>query len=119
MIIKNVKTKLKVSAGLWWLMPLMLATQEAEIRRITVQSHPRQIVPQDPISKNKKKKTSQKRAGGVAQGVGPEYKPKLQKKKKYRESSISYTALPNTHLTECSFSLFVKIECFNFRGNYL
>jgi hypothetical protein len=28
----------------WWLVPVMLATQEAEIRRIMVQSHPRQIV---------------------------------------------------------------------------
>jgi hypothetical protein len=29
----------------WWLTPIILATQEAEIRRITVQSQPRQIVP--------------------------------------------------------------------------
>jgi hypothetical protein len=28
----------------WWLMPIILATQEAEIRKIMVQSHPRQIV---------------------------------------------------------------------------
>jgi hypothetical protein len=30
-------------------MPIILATQEAEIRRVEVQSQPRQIVPQDPI----------------------------------------------------------------------
>jgi hypothetical protein len=34
------------------LMPAILATQEAKIRRIAVQSQPRQIVLRDPISKN-------------------------------------------------------------------
>jgi hypothetical protein len=29
-----------------------------------------------------KKKLSQKRAGGVAQGIGPEFKPQYRKKKK-------------------------------------
>jgi hypothetical protein len=33
-----------VIVGHWWLMPVVLATQQAEIRRITVQSQPRQIV---------------------------------------------------------------------------
>jgi hypothetical protein len=31
-------------AKCWWLTPIILATQEAEIRRIEVQSQPRQIV---------------------------------------------------------------------------
>jgi hypothetical protein len=56
-------------------MPVILAIQEAEIRRIKFQSQPGQIVPQDLILKN----PSQKRAGGVAQGVGPEVKPQYPK----------------------------------------
>jgi hypothetical protein len=36
--------KKKTGAGRQLLMPVILATQEAEIRRITVQSLPRQIV---------------------------------------------------------------------------
>jgi hypothetical protein len=35
----------------WWLTPVIPATQEAEIRRIMVQSQARQIIPRDPISK--------------------------------------------------------------------
>jgi hypothetical protein len=41
-----------VRARRQWLTPVILATQEAEIRRIVVQSPPRQRVWQDPISKN-------------------------------------------------------------------
>jgi hypothetical protein len=46
---------------------VILATQEAEIRRITVQSQPGQIT---------------KRAGRVAQDVGPEFKPQYSQKLK-------------------------------------
>jgi hypothetical protein len=53
------------------------ATQEAEIRRIVVQSQPGQLV-----HKNLNRKTLHKnRAGGVAQGEGPEFKPQYHQKK--------------------------------------
>jgi hypothetical protein len=42
-----------------------------------VQSKPRQTVCK---TLSQKKKPSQKRAGGVAQGVGPEFKPQYHKK---------------------------------------
>jgi hypothetical protein len=38
-----------INYGHWWLTPIILATQEAEIRRMAVQSHPRQIIPRAPI----------------------------------------------------------------------
>jgi hypothetical protein len=40
------KGQLKIAkrARHWWVMPVILATQEADIRRILVQSQPRQIV---------------------------------------------------------------------------
>jgi hypothetical protein len=65
-------------AGRWWLTHVILATQEAEIRRIEVQSQPRQIV-LEPLSQ---KYSSQKRTSGVAWSVGPEFKPRYHKKKK-------------------------------------
>jgi hypothetical protein len=55
---------------------VILATQEAEIRRIAVQSQPGEVVCKTLSSKN----PSQKRAGGVAWGVGPDFKPQYRKK---------------------------------------
>jgi predicted PP-loop superfamily ATPase len=78
-------------------MPVILATQKAEIRRIMVRSQPGQIVCET-LAQKKKKNPSQKRAGGVIQGVGPEFKPQvLQKKKKNREkqSMILHTCSPS------------------------
>jgi hypothetical protein len=67
-------------ARCWCLTPRILATQEAEIRKITVGSQPWQIVFfRDPILK---KTHHNNRAGRVAQGVGPEWKPQYYKKKK-------------------------------------
>jgi hypothetical protein len=60
-----------------WLTPVILATQEAEIRTITVQTQP-QHSPQDPISKI----PITKRAGKVTQGEDPEFKPQYCKKRK-------------------------------------
>jgi hypothetical protein len=56
-------------------MPVILASQEAEIRRIAVQSQPRQIVLETPSGKN----STQRRTCGVAQGVGSEFKPQHSK----------------------------------------
>jgi hypothetical protein len=64
--------------GPQWLTPVILATQEAEIRRIAGQNQPRQIV-HETLSR---KYPTHKRAGGVAQCVGPEFKPGYHKKKK-------------------------------------
>jgi hypothetical protein len=59
--------------------PVILPTQEAEIRRIMVGSQPGQIV-HETLSQ---KTPSQKRAGGVAQGEGLEFKPQYSKKYVY------------------------------------
>jgi predicted P-loop ATPase len=58
--------------------PVILTTQETEIRRIEVQSQPRQIV-QETLAR---KYQLQKRGGGVAEGVGPEFKLQYHKKRK-------------------------------------
>jgi hypothetical protein len=60
-------------------MPVILATQEAESKRITLPSQPGQIVLQ---TLSQTTNPSQKGAGGVTQGVGPEFKPQYCKKRK-------------------------------------
>jgi hypothetical protein len=45
------------STRCWWLIPVILATQETEIRRIVVQRQPRQMVYETLSQKKKTKKT--------------------------------------------------------------
>jgi hypothetical protein len=58
-------------------MPVILATHEVEIRKIKIQSQPGQIV----LETLSWKHPSQIKggAGGVAQGVGPEFKIQCRK----------------------------------------
>jgi hypothetical protein len=64
--------------GRRWLTPVIIPTQEVEIRRITVQSQPRK----NSVRPYLKKQPSQRRAGGMAQDVGPEFKPQYHTQKK-------------------------------------
>jgi hypothetical protein len=70
-------------------MPVILATQEAEIRRIVVWSQARANSSKILSRKN----PSQKRAGGVTQnsGVGPEFKPQYCKKNKNKNKNKKTT----------------------------
>jgi hypothetical protein len=70
-------------------MPVILAAQEAKIKRIGVQSQPRQIVHE---TLSILKKPSQNRAGGVAQDVGLEFKPRYHKTNKQKNKGL----LPST-----------------------
>jgi hypothetical protein len=89
----------KKPARCQWLTPIILTTQEEEIRKITVQSQPWQIV----LKTLSKKKPVTKRGSGMAQGVGLEFKPQYCKKKK-KERKRQHT----THLW------FLEIILFSF-----
>jgi hypothetical protein len=69
--IEKLVTKNKHSARCRWLTSIILATQEAEIKRIAARSQPGQIVRETPSRKTLHKN----RDSGVAQGEGPEFKP--------------------------------------------
>jgi hypothetical protein len=56
-------------------MPVILATQETQIRRMAVRSQPGQIVQETLYQK----KSITKRAGRVAKGEDPEFKPPYRK----------------------------------------
>jgi hypothetical protein len=66
-----------VCAGHWWLKPVNLATQEAEIRRMVVRSQPGQIVCETLSQKH----STQKRSGGTIDNYSKMavYKISLQK----------------------------------------
>jgi hypothetical protein len=66
------------AAGRWCLTSVILATQEAEIRRITIQSQRRQVV-HETLSR---KSPTQKKAGRMVQGISPQFKPQYRKSKK-------------------------------------
>jgi hypothetical protein len=63
-------------------MPIILATQEAEIRRIGVQSQPGKQF----ISPYLGKTHHKNRVGGADQGVGPEFKPQYRKQTKTKKT---------------------------------
>jgi hypothetical protein len=93
-----------MQAGRQWLIPVILDTQEAEIRRIVVRNQSRQIV-REILSR---KTLHKNRAGAVAQGKGPEFKPQYCKKKKKKRCRVSARCpmrlsepqnnFPSTHL---------------------
>jgi hypothetical protein len=66
-------------------MPAVLATEEAQSRRIAVQSQPGQIVHK---TLSQKKALYIKRAGRVAQGVGPGFKTQYHKKTNRKSGRI-------------------------------
>jgi hypothetical protein len=78
--------KTATKAGRQWFIPILLATQETEIRRPSVPSQARQIVLETPISKI----PNTKRAGGVAQDVSPEFKPQYRKTNKTKKKKPCY-----------------------------
>jgi hypothetical protein len=69
-------------------MPVILPTQEAEIRSIVVRSQPGQII----CESLSLKFLSQKRAGRVTQGEGSEFKLQYHKKKKKGKKKKSHMA---------------------------
>jgi hypothetical protein len=82
-------------------MPVILATQEEEIRRITIQCQPRQIVCRTLSQKN----PSQKRDGGAAQGVDLKFKPQYCKKK----NSLEKPQMDTSILKEAEILKYVKV----------
>jgi hypothetical protein len=72
--------------------PVILSKRQ-EIRKIEVLSLPANSS-QDPISK---KKNFTKKVGGVAQGVGPKFKPQYQKKKALKKKQFEPAPVAHTY----------------------
>jgi hypothetical protein len=64
----------------WWFISIILATQEAEIRELWFKTSPGKQFGRPYLKKN----PSQKRADGVAQDEGPEFKPQYFKTNKQK-----------------------------------
>jgi hypothetical protein len=71
--------KISFHTGYRWLTPVILATQEAEIRRIKIRRQPWQNSSTRPYVQKPLHKES---VGEVTQGEGPEFKHQFWKKKK-------------------------------------
>jgi hypothetical protein len=114
-------------ARYWWLTPVILATQEAKIRRITVQSQPGQIV-HETLSQ---KTHHIKRSSGVTQSVGPGFKLRCHKNKNKKRPCaniyISYIKCKILHFANCRLMISSQplptnlqiIPCFNFSVSYI
>jgi hypothetical protein len=74
--------KIAFGAGCRWLTPEILATEEAEIRRITDHSQPRQIVLETPSWKKPITKKGLVEWLKVQAEFKPQYRKKKEKKKK-------------------------------------
>jgi hypothetical protein len=90
---------LNIAAGRRWLTPVILATQEAEIRKITIRSQPGQIV----LEILSGKPPHRSRAGGVAQGEDPEVQATVPQKINYFFIfPLSWGQMPEYELFLCA-----------------
>jgi hypothetical protein len=85
--------------------PVIPATQETENRRVTAGSQSRQIVIETLAQEN----SSPKRAGGVAQGIGPEFKPQHWKKNE-KIAVVDGLHLQSQHLEAKEGGLWVQVH---------